>query len=193
MNKSTNKFAEQLIDAQTVDTQHQQKYKKEIAAMYEKKLTGLTKAMWIFWIIFGLGHTGIFSWACVISADELPLLARLGFAAGALFGLGIAGYSAKILFRGKFNLKTDAKGMLGMMWVFIVIMVTLFMMLAPELPDPNSGIFMLLNALIFLVMAATFMTTGRTEQAELKTREKLLEMECRLAEISEKLDQRLND
>ena len=189
MNKHTNEFAEQLVDAQPIDSVHQQKYKKEITAMYEKKLTGLNKVTWIFSTMMGLFFVGVFSWAFAISADELPLLARLGFAAGALFGLGIAAYSVKILLRGKYNLKTDAKGMLGMMWVFIVIMVTLFMMLAPELPDPNSGIFMLLNALIFLVMAATFMTTGRTDQAELKTREKLLEMECRLAEISEKLDQ----
>jgi hypothetical protein len=36
-------------------------------------------------------------------------------------------------------------------------------------------------------MAAAFVLASRTEQAELRTKEKLLEIEYRLAELSEKI------
>ena len=47
---------------------------------------------------------------------------------------------------------------------------------------------MLLSGLAFFVMAAVFLLASRTEQSELTVKEKLLEIEYRLAEFSEKVD-----
>jgi hypothetical protein len=46
---------------------------------------------------------------------------------------------------------------------------------------------MVLNGLVFLVIAALFMIANRVDQAQLKTREKLLEIEYRLAVMSESM------
>ena len=46
---------------------------------------------------------------------------------------------------------------------------------------------MILCGLVFLVMGAMFLIRHVVELSELKTREKLLEIECRLAELAESL------
>ena len=47
---------------------------------------------------------------------------------------------------------------------------------------------MLLSGLAFFVMAAVFLLASRTEQSELNVKEKMLEIEYRLAELAEKVD-----
>lgn len=47
---------------------------------------------------------------------------------------------------------------------------------------------MLVSLLFFLVMAALFMVRAFVQRSELNTREKLLEIEYRLAELAEKIE-----
>ncbi len=49
-----------------------------------------------------------------------------------------------------------------------------------------QGLMMVANGLVFLICAAVYWLTYRVEQAELNTREKLLQLELRLAELGEK-------
>jgi len=74
-----------------------------------------------------------------------------------------------------------------MAWAIVVVMATLVLVFAP---DSIVGVRMLVSILLFLVMAAVFMLASRTEQAELRTKEKLLEIEYRVAELGEHLKQR---
>ena len=67
-----------------------------------------------------------------------------------------------------------------MAWGLPVILVSLFMVSAP---DTIIGLRMIVAGLVFLVMGLAFLLRHAIEQSELKTREKLLEIECRLAEV----------
>jgi uncharacterized membrane protein len=69
-----------------------------------------------------------------------------------------------------------------MAWGLPVILVTLFMVSAP---DTIIGLRMIVAGLVFLVMGLAFLLRHVIEQSELKTREKLLEIEYRLAELVE--------
>jgi hypothetical protein len=82
------------------------------------------------------------------------------------------------------KLKVHPPLIAGLVWVFVVIMVTIFMVSAP---NSIVGLRMIVSGLVFLVGAAAFLLASRTEQAELRTKEKLLEIEYRLAELSEKI------
>ena len=64
------------------------------------------------------------------------------------------------------------------------------MLVGGKLADPIKGVQMVVNGLVFLMMAAVFMIFSRINQAELNTREKLLEIELRLAEIAEKIPEK---
>ena len=130
----------------------------------------------------GLGFTILFGTVAVVAPAEFPLLGRLTFAAGALFGLGWAILGIRIYWRGVMNLKTDTTVANGMAWGVVILVSTTAMVSAP---DTIAGLRMIVCSLVFLVGGVAFMTRHVVEQAELKTREKLLEIECRLAELAE--------
>ena len=76
--------------------------------------------------------------------------------------------------------------MAAMVWVFTVLMMVFFLMVGMSIEDRLKGLLMIANGLAFLVGAGVYFLAFRIEQAELSVREKLLELELRLAELSEK-------
>ena len=70
-------------------------------------------------------------------------------------------------------------------------MMVFFLMVGMSAKDRLLGLMMIANGLAFLIGAAVYWLTYRIEQAELNTREKLLQLELRLAELSEKRTARL--
>jgi len=182
-------ISNQLLGIEQWDPIYQERYRKELQKMLEKKLTGARRWVYIFWIALGVGCTILFGTVAII-ARELPLLARFGFVAGAFFGLAWACLAGSIVKRGVFDLKAHPKAMAGLSWGFAVILVTLLMLIGDRLPDAIKGVQMVVNGLVFLVMGAVFMILNQTNQAELRTREKLLEIELRLAEIAEKISEK---
>jgi low affinity Fe/Cu permease len=77
-----------------------------------------------------------------------------------------------------------------MIWVFMVIMITLFMLVAGRIPDPARGMSLVLNGLVFLIFGVVFLLQNTINQAQLNTREKLLEVEMRLAELREAIEKK---
>ena len=114
--------------------------------------------------------------------------ATLVFAGGSLFGLAFAAMCVSIAVTGKFSLRKHPPAMAGSAWAFTVIVITMCLVTAPTLSDPAVGNRMLLSGLVFFIMAAVFLLASRTEQSELNLKEKLLEIEYRLAELTEKVD-----
>jgi hypothetical protein len=129
-----------------------------------------------------LGFAVLSGTYAAIAPAEFPLSGRIGFAAGALFGIGWAVLGLRVYLRGSINLKIDSAVYSGMAWGLPVIVVTLSMVSAP---DSVAGLRMIVSGLVFLVMGLAFLLRHVIEQSELKTREKLLEIEYRLAELAE--------
>ncbi len=183
MNSIPNDFRERLIRCEPVTPAYRQKYEKEMRAMLEKQLTGVRRWVWGLAALMGVGFALLFGTLAVIAPAEFPLWGRLGFAAGALFGVGWAALGIRVFRRGSIDLKFDTAAYAGMAWGLPVFMVTLFMVAAPE---DIIGLRMILCGLVFLVMGVAFLLRHVIELSELKTREKLLEIEYRLAELAER-------
>jgi hypothetical protein len=64
-------------------------------------------------------------------------------------------------------------------------MVVFFLMAGMSLHDRLLGLMMIANGLVFLVGAGVYWLTYRIGQAELETRERLLQLELRLAELAD--------
>jgi len=184
MTEQRRPFSERLIRCESPTPALREKYRKEIHAMFEKKLGPWGRAMWAFWTVFGLAMAVVFGVTIVYAYGDLPPWAIAGFGLGVFFALGCAALSGWIAWSGRLQLKRQPPAMVGLMWVFIVFYVTLLMVFAPQ---SIVGLRMLISGLVFLVFGVAFLLAGRTEQAELRTREKLLEIECRLADLSEQL------
>lgn len=188
MNESNKTFRDKLLDMEKPNTRHKEKYEKEILKMVEKKLTGLNRFAHIVGLIMGLGFAVLFGTLAVTVPKGFPLWGRFIWALGAVFGLLIVAVESWILKKGTINLKKDNMAIAGLSWSFVVILGAITLVHSGEFPDPITGVRALVSILFFLVMAAVFMIRAFVERSELNTREKLLEIEYRLAELAEKLE-----
>jgi hypothetical protein len=162
-------------------------YEQEMQAMLEKKLTGVQRWIWLFPAIGGIAFavfSAIMAWSM---PSNFPWLGRLGLALGIPFGLGWSILGARIFRRASLNLRTDTALATGLTWTFLVFLVTIFMVAAP---NNIVGLRMIVSGLVFLVGGAVFLIRHVIEQSELRSREKLLEIELHLAELSESLKAR---
>ena len=152
--------------------------------MLEKQLTGVGRWVWLVAAVGGVALAiffGVLAWRM---PANFPLLGRVGLIGGIVFCIGWVVLGIRIFRRGSLNLRTDTSLINGMAWVWSVFLVTIFMVGAP---DSIMGLRMILSGLVFLVGGAVFLITHIVQQAELRSREKLLEIEFRLAELAEAL------
>jgi len=187
MNESQKKFRDELVDMEKADTPYREKYEKEIKEMFEKKLTGADKWLQILGLGMGLGFFFLFGTLAIIVPKEFPLWGRALWMIGAIFGLLFAALSVCILKKGTVNLKTDELSSAWLGWGFIVIITSITLVYSGSLPEPITGVRMIVWMLVFEVAAGIFLLKAIIRRSEVNTREKLLEIEYRLAELAEKV------
>ena len=193
MNESDKTFREKLLDMEKPNASYKKQYEMEVLAMVEKKLTGWTKLSHIVGLIMGLGFTILFGTMAVIVPKEFPIWGRFLFALGAVFGLAIIIVEVWILKKGTINLKKDEMAMAGLGWGFVVIVSAAVLVFSGQLADRIVAVHMLVSLLFYLVMAAVFMIRAFIQRSELNTREKLLEVEYRLADHAEKIESKCSE
>jgi hypothetical protein len=140
-------------------------------------------------IVMLLAQTAFFGYA-IIFLKGLPILGKIGFGVSILFTVSFIIFLARIIRRGSINIKTDPNIYVGIIWIFLVIMITLFMLIAGRISDPARGMSMVLNGLVFLIFGVVFLLQNNINQAQLKTQEKLLEIELRLVEMREAMEKK---
>jgi hypothetical protein len=154
-------------------------------AMLEKPLTFPGKLFLAAVLVGSLAITVYLGVLAVIQV-ELPVLARLGLAGGAVFGAAWAVLCGRALRRGTLEMRTEPAVLAGLAWVFAVLLETCFLVLAPQFPDHFYATVALFTGLVILIGAGVMMVCVRLQQAELQTREALLRLEYRIAELTEK-------
>ncbi len=190
MNKHKNNFHEQLLGAEKLNDTYRAKYEKEVKAMIEKKLTTIGRLWYVGLALLGIGIFVFFVTLIIVVPKELPILVRLIFVVAALFGLAWAGLALLIAKKGTFNLKFHPMIMAIMGYICLCALATLFLLLGSEFPDKIKGIQFMVWMLPFLIIAAVGLLSADIGHEHLKTREKLLEIECRLAELAEKMEKK---
>jgi choline-glycine betaine transporter len=161
-----------------------ERYEREMDMMLEKRLTAPRRWGIAALIVLLLAQATFFIYA-IVTFSDLPVLAKTGFGVGVLFTLSFVALLTHVLRRGSVNIKTHPSAITNIMWVFLVIMITLFMLLAGQLSDPAKGMSIVLNGLVFVVFGVVFYLANLINQAQIRTQEKLLEIELRIAELRE--------
>lgn len=184
MNPPNNPLRDRLLTAEPVTPALRQRYEQEIQNMLEKKLSGARRWVWVIAAIGSLVMAVVFGTLAVTMPYPFPLAGRVGFAGGALFSVGWALLGWRVFRRGAIDLKFDAWAYSALAWGLPLFMLTVFMVSAP---NNLMGLRMIVSGLAFLLMGAVFLIRYVIESSELKTREKLLELEYRLAELTEAL------
>jgi hypothetical protein len=180
-------FRDRLLALQETTPELKKQYQWEVQRMLERPLSGVRRWVWLGVAIFG-GASAI---ACValavLAPGDLPPTARGGLIVGALFGLAWSALGVRVFVRSAIDLRWDTGVYAGLSWVLPVLLATFCLVFAPQ---GEAGLRMILTSLVFLVGGAVFLIRHVVELSELKTREKLLDLEFRLAELSETLKKR---
>jgi hypothetical protein len=195
MNEPKKRFAEHLLTCDESPSKARENYEKELRAMLENKLSAGGKREWLLCAICcGLGAalaTGGVVEAFRAYTPEFHLPAFIGaymLLTGATL-LGIAVVLAIGVWRGRYQRVTHSQVVTGIGIVYAGLTGWIFMVgsrYTPELLRNDLFVF----GLVLLLYAATAWIRQCVHQAELKTREKLLEIELRVAGIADALDAR---
>lgn len=185
MKNNPTSFRDRLLAVEPLSPNSQQQLQQELRTMFIRELRMPGRIIFSIVAIFSLAIAALCGYLALTRSD-LPLLARIGLGTGTLFSLAWVALAAHILRKGAINLRVDNRTMAAMTWVFTVLMMTFFLMLGMSIEDRLLGVMMIAYGLVFLIGAAVYLLATRIEQAELSTREKLLELELRIAELCER-------
>jgi len=179
-------FRERLLRLEQVTPALKERYDKEVQAMLEKRLTGTDRKVWLGGTVMSVVFAVFLGAMAIIPPlAEVPLLVRIPNAVGVLFCVAFAILGVRILLRGSMDLKFDTSVIIGMVWGLAVLTVIMFTVMSLLVPDRIVGLWMMIFGLVVLVVGAVFLIRHAIAQSELKTCEKLLEIEYRLAELAE--------
>jgi len=177
-------FADRLLAVEPLSPNSRQQLEQELHAMFVRELSVARRVVFGIVAIVALVSATVCGFLA-ITEPNLPTLPRIGLAVGTLFGLAWTVVGARICWRGALDVRLDARRIAIMVWVFTVLMMVFFLMVGMSAEDRLLGLMMIANGLAFLIGAAVYWLTYRIDQAELNTREKLLQLELRLAELRE--------
>ena len=175
---------DQLCELEVHNPLLRERYTQEIQAMLEKRLTFAGKLFLAAVVIASLAIAAYLGGLALVH-DELPTLARAGLVGGAAFGVAWAFLGGRTLRRGTWELRIQPAAMAALAWGFAVLLETCFLGLAPQFPDHFQATVALFSGLVILVGAGVMLVTVCIQQAELRTQERLLRLEYRIAEMSE--------
>ena len=186
-----NDLCGQLLKSERVSPELEARYKQEMQNMIERKLKPYERVAWNLSALMGVGFFVGFGYEFLYVMRlevAFPLWAKATFAAGSLFGLVWAVLGARMVRKGSFHLRKDANLFFGLVWGFVVLLMTCSLLVGSQMPDTAKGNQMILSGLVFLVMfGVTTLLQREITQAELRTREQLLRMETTLTELAEQI------
>jgi hypothetical protein len=178
-------FRDRLLAAEPLSPAFRERLEQELHTMFVRELTTPRRIVLAVWALVALGSGLLCGWLSV-TEPGLPAPARIGLGVGTLFGLAWAVVLWRISRRAAIDLRVDGRRIAAMVWGFTVLMMIFFLIASLSVDDRLLGILMVGNGLAFLVGAAVYWLTYRIEHTELMLRERLLELELRIAELAER-------
>jgi hypothetical protein len=197
MNESKKRFVEQLLAADPPSPDARGRYEKEVRAMLEKTISPRQRGLYLiaavvsgslgaYWSLIGLGTlvTAAGRTAPLVEPGPASLLLVLCILATGLALLLVAGMLFRTYWKGAFNQLSYREWAAGVGVTYVGSLGVLFLLLGRYFPELLRDSVQVLG-LILLLYAAVAWVRHRIAQAEMRTAEKLLEIELHLAEIGE--------
>jgi hypothetical protein len=197
MNESKKRFVEQLLAADPPSPDARGRYQKEVRAMLEKTISPRQRRLYLiaavvsgllgaYLSLIGLGTLveAAGRTAPLVEPGPALLLLVLCILATGLALLLVAGMLFRTYWKGAFNQLSYREWAAGAGVTYVGSVGVLFLLLGRCFPELLGDSVRALG-LILLLYAAVAWVRHRIAQAEMRTAEKLLEIELHLAEIGE--------
>ena len=184
-------FADRLIAAEQVNAKRKERYEMQMRQLLSQTLTPARRAGYAIGALIGLFLGVDFA---VLAATghmtgEYAAWGRGVFGVFAAFGLVWGALAGRIAIRGTVDLRSDRTAVTRLVWylsIFIVVVALFVGGLDLRYGSGKWSVFTALIGIAYLIAGALFVVRNLVQQAELRIREKLLEIELRLTELDEK-------
>lgn len=183
-----NTFTERLLAQEKTSSLLEDRYRKDLNTMLDRTLKPVERI--VFGIVAVLGLVFIIPSFIVTwkTWGDVPAMASAGVFSGAVFALACGLFGIRVLRKGRLNLRKDMSFFAGLVWIFMVLMMTLFLMLGQQMENADKGTQLILAGLVFFVaFGVVGMLQYNIQQAELRTREAILRLEQQVATLAERL------
>jgi hypothetical protein len=197
MNKPDKTFRDKLLELNKPNQSYKDKYEKEIQKMLEKKLNYFWRIGFSIFSILGMLVTITFLKLAFskMGHKDLGMFVRTITVSGAVLALAWMSLTAWIAITGKLNLRNQPARMaaigiaLGFFLMLYLMLVFLFPVVLNE-PTGHSiiGIYISLIGFFLVVTISLCLIISALYRVGFRTREKLLEIEYRLADLTDKLE-----
>ena len=198
MNESKKHFVDQLLAADPPSAEARRPYEKEMRTMFEKTLTRNERRGYLLSAVLmglmGLGvaiEGGVNVWIewpsrAIPEREDLNFIPAI-FLLTALVVLAVAGIQFRAYWTGIVSRRMSNNWAAGAGIAYVGLLGGLFMLMGHYIPEMLRDDVRVLGV-VLMVYAAVAWMRHRVGQAELRTAEKLLEIELRLAQIGEALE-----
>ena len=178
MNEAEQKFRERLLSVESASPT--EKYRKEMAELHERRLSPTQRAILDLVTISALAAAVFMGWLAVNPPSDWPMLSRLGLGFWAICSLVASVLASGVARRGVIRRRMDPNWIVTIIFVSLVVFAITMLALMGQVPDAGKRVIMGSAALFVFGIGSVFLITNRLEQMELRTREKLLEIELEL-------------
>lgn len=176
----TNDLRERLLAIETEDPALRADYERRLNAMLEIPLSKTRRVF--LWAVLVAAVGSLVLFVSLLATESIPWKVRSAFLVGIAFAGCWIAYVVRILRHGSYRLKSDPPIAAVMGWMFSILTAMAFAMLSPN-KDP-----FVIFCFLFLLPAAVMLLGAQTQQAALRTQEKLLELEYRISRLAEGMD-----
>ena len=178
MNEAEQKFRERLLSAEM--SSPTEKYRKEMAELHERRLSPTQRAIMVLVTVSTLAAAVFMGWLAAIPPRLLPMVSRFGLGFWAICSLVACALASGVAKRGVMKRRFDPNRIVAFIYVSLVVFAITMLALMGQVPDAGKRVIMGSVALFVFGIGSVFLITHRLEQMELRTREKLLEIELEL-------------
>ncbi len=182
-------FRERLLDAQPVTAALRAEYQREVEAIVNHKLTPRGRVLNVIGMLVWAGFAVACVWSAIVHrgtprADTFYWInLSIYFVVFVLLALG----SARNAWKGAHTWRAYFH-VAGMFYTAAGITVTLALLRGLRAPHDPASTFGAIYALVFLIVCLGWALQNRIDAALLKTREGMLRIESRLADLAERLE-----
>jgi peptidoglycan/LPS O-acetylase OafA/YrhL len=178
-------FRNRLLDAQPMTPALREEYRRELEAILNHKLTRNSRLLAYAALLASLVGAFFCAQAVIVhSAKQDTVIVSGTFTA---ISVALALWLARVLWRGEISRRASFKMVewLGGAAVSVFLLVTLFR--GMHAPSEPASIFSGIMAILFAMAGFAWATGARITAATMETREHLLRIESRLADLAERL------
>jgi hypothetical protein len=183
MNEAEQNLKERLLKFEKASPT--EKYRKEMAELHERRLSPAQRAIIVLVTVSALVASVFMGWLAAIPPRPLPMVSRLGLGFWAICSLVTSLLASGVAKRGVMRGRIDPNRIVAFIYVSLVVFAITMLALMGQVPDTGKRVIMGSIALLFFGMGCVFLITTRLDQMELRTREKLIEIQLELYRLTQ--------